>query len=241
MLRTNRLAMILGALCSLAIGCGPDRDDGRVKTNPNDPALGPPDMTSFEWDGGFSDKCGVQDFQLQQGLPPEVMIVLDRSGSMTASFDNGTRWSKVAEAVKSVVSSLQGQIGWGLTVYPTDNDCGPSSSVDVQIATMNGPAVSTKIDSYSAGGNTPTSAAIKNATTYMGSRTSQNPKYLLLTSDGEPNCGNVVNQCVCLFGGTPNAQGECCAGPFCYGPCTNVPTDDGKAAAVQAITDAANQ
>src|SRR5581483_11031599 len=39
------------------------------------------------------------------------------------------------------------------------------------------------------GDGTPTAAAIQVATSYLMSRSSTAPKYLLLVTDGEPNCG----------------------------------------------------
>lgn len=234
--------ILVGALFTVS-ACGPDRDKGQVKPGDNPgTGLGPADLASLpEWDGGFTNECGVQNFMLQPGLPPEVMIVLDRSGSMVAEFDGGTRWSKVAEAVKSAVSSLQGNMRWGLAVYPTDNDCGTSASVDVPVATNNASTIAAKIDSYMPGGNTPTAEAVKKATAALAASTTQNPKYLLLTSDGEPNCTSLSVTCTCLIG-SPNAQGQCCLGPLCnFGNCIPLPSGDGVGAAEQAIKDAANQ
>lgn len=212
---------------------GPGNGDASTSQGPPvsmDMSVGPsPDLSAM---------CGIQHFTLQKGLPPEVMIVLDRSASMSTDFDTGTRWSSVASAVNQVVSQLQGQIGWGLTVFPTDSDCGTSSSVDVGIAPMNAAAISAKIASYTPDGNTPTADAIKNATAYMQSRTTPNPKYLLLSTDGEPNCGTIGTQCVCLLG-TPNAQGQCCSGSICSGMCITVPTDSGASDAEAALKAAA--
>jgi hypothetical protein len=223
----------------LSIGCGAGRDDGEAHRNPGDPQTGPgTDGGVVEFDGGFSDKCGVQDFMLAKGLPPEVMIVLDRSGSMSTDFDGGTRWSKIGDAVKSVVAGLTGMIGWGLTVFPTDNDCGTSSTVAVAIDVMSAAAIAMKIDGNSPGGNTPTADAIKKAADYMAARTTPNPKYLLLATDGEPNCGAITSTCTCVIG-SPDASGQCCIGSTCFGACLMVPTDDGAPKAIQAATDAA--
>jgi len=231
--------LVVGAALA-ASACGPNRDPSSPHNGPGT-IDGPQDFAVPEWDLISSNECGVQNFMLQPGLPPEVMVVLDRSGSMTMEFDNGTRWSKVAEAVKSAVSSLQGDIGWGLAVYPVDNDCGTSANVDVPIATNNGAAIAAKIDSYDPGGNTPTAEAVKKATANLAARTTANPKYLLLTSDGEPNCSSVSVSCTCLVG-SPNAQGVCCLGPVCnFGNCIPLPMSDGVGAAEQAVKDAANQ
>ncbi len=228
--------------------CGPNQGPGTVRpggrsgadlSTSQDPSVDGMQDMSVAPEQDFSAQCGVQNFMLQKGLPPEVMIVLDRSASMTTDFDGGTRWTKITAAVKQVVTSLQGQIGWGLTVFPHDSDCGTSASVDAQIASMNATAIGAKISSYTPDGNTPTADAIDKAAAYMASRTSANPKYLLLSTDGEPNCGAIGNQCVCLFGGTPDAQGQCHSGAISTGACVNVPTDDGAAKAEAALSAAA--
>jgi hypothetical protein len=231
-------ALVLWAL--LLGACAPDRGGVARSRDPGDPIGGPdPGDLSVSFDGGYSDKCGVQNFTLQKGLPPEVMIVLDRSDSMSTSFGSGTRWSEVTNAVEQVVAALQGMIGWGLTVFPSDDNCGTSANVDVTVAAMNSSAIAAKISSYMPGGNTPTAAAVKQAAAYMASRTTMNPKYLLLSTDGEPNCGTFGTTCICLLG-TLNSSGQCCDGATCYGPCLTVPTDDGAQKAVQAVTDAAS-
>ncbi len=222
----------------LFAACGPGDSRGTARTSGDDPAKGPGVDQASGADGGLPNNCGQQDFVLQPGLPPEVMIVLDRSYSMTSTFDSGTRWSKVTDAVKQVVASLQGQIGWGLTVFPSDSSCGTSASVDVPVAAMNAPAIAAKISSYTPDGNTPTGAAVKQATASMAARTTPNPKYLLLTSDGEPNCGNPTTVCTCAIG-SANAQGQCCAGSICFGNCLPLPSDDGAQQATAAVTAAA--
>jgi hypothetical protein len=241
MFRNFRSLVRVGVVgAAFLIGCGPDRGDGNAHSNTDPNSNGPGvDMAGATFDGGYSDKCGVQNFMLQPGLPPEVMIVLDRSGSMTSDFDGGTRWSKISDAVNQVVAGLQGMIGWGLTVFPTDSNCGTSSTVAVDVANMNASAIAAKIMSYSPDGNTPTADAISKAAAYMEARTTPNPKYLLLSTDGEPNCGTLGSQCLCPLGGSVNAMGQCCAGSICYGPCLTVPTDSGATDAVKAVTDAA--
>src|SRR5215470_17635706 len=45
--------------------------------------------------------CGVENFALQPGLPPDLMIVLDRSGSMSDPPGTGgaTKWVQVTGAL----------------------------------------------------------------------------------------------------------------------------------------------
>src|SRR5215813_3110415 len=69
--------------------------------------------------------CGVENFTLQPGLPPDLMIVLDRSGSMSSAPGSGgaSKWAQVTGALNSTVMQLQSQIKFGLEYFPTDSDC----------------------------------------------------------------------------------------------------------------------
>jgi hypothetical protein len=238
MIKNIGVVVVMMAVC----GCGPKSGrDGNPGKADLSVAQGPPpsgDMSNLS-SVDLSAQCGIQHFTLQKGLPPEVMIVLDRSASMTTSFDNGTRWSSVTSAVNQVVSMLQTQIGWGLTVFPTDSDCGTSASVDVGIASMNAAAISAKIASYTPDGNTPTGDAITKAAAYMAARTTPNPKYLLLSTDGEPNCGTIGTTCECLVGTLNTTTMQCCSGAVCFGGCFTVPTDSGASDAENALKAAA--
>ena len=246
MFRTVACGALILSLGVLSSACGPvgphgtsaANDAGGKTDDPQGPAI---DLSSAAVDSGVNDnKCGVQNFMLQKGLPPEVMIVLDRSGSMSTALGATTRWGAVGDAVKQVVSALQGNIAWGLDVFPTDNDCGTSSNVDVAVGTNNAAAIGAKIDSYQPGGSTPTAAAVAAAAAEMAARTTPNPKYLLLSTDGEPNCSPLQFTCGCLVGSV-NSAGQCCVGPLCYGPCVQVPVTDDIAAATAAVTDAAGK
>jgi hypothetical protein len=188
--------------------------------------------------------CGVQDFMLQKGLPPDLLIVLDKSGSMSDDPGNGmgSKWDQITAAINQTVSALQGQIKWGLEIFPHDNDCGVSTSVDVPIASNNATAISTAItNSGGPNGSTPTTAAIKAGTTYLQSVTDSNPKYLMVATDGEPNCssgGGTPGMCSCPAP-LMEMNGQCCLLGACI-PCpSSVAGGPDDAAAEQAVTDAA--
>ena len=62
--------------------------------------------------------------------------------------------------------------------------------VEVPVGMMTGPAVTTAITGMVPGmpTGTPTNGAVDIATAHLKTRTTTNPKYLLLVTDGEPNC-----------------------------------------------------
>lgn len=109
-----------------------------------------------------------------------------------------------------------------------------SSSVDVQVAAMNSPAIATSINGKSPGGNTPTRAGIERGRTYLQGLGTPNPKYLLLATDGQPNCSTSCD-CPPL---TTKQGNQCCTiiGNLCT-PCITGGADD--AAAIMAVGQAA--
>jgi len=187
-------------------------------------------------------KCGSQDFQLQKGLPPDLLIVLDRSGSMDNAppAGGGTKWTQVAGALKPTVMSLQGQIKWGLELFPSDDSCGIGATVDVPVAALNATQMAMSIDAHQPGGSTPTRAGIDNGVKYLSGVADQNPKYILLATDGEPNCSSGGGACTCPSGFSQNGA-QCCLGPLCI-PCPGGipggPDGPGAIAAVDAAAKA---
>src|SRR4051812_35144173 len=86
-------------------------------------------------------------------LAPDMLIVLDRSGSMKKGSVN--RWDPSVMAVKAVTAQLGGGISFGLMSFPQrDDDCG-AGELDVKIAANNGAAIATALTNMSPGGNTP--------------------------------------------------------------------------------------
>jgi hypothetical protein len=178
--------------------------------------VGPPSGTA----GSMS--CGQATVPIMP-LPPDILIVEDRSGSMdndqndTACQNGGcgaaSKWALITAAINQVVSTTDTTVNWGLKFFAdADNQCGVNANVAVPVASGSGPAVATAITGSTKanggvnnGSYTPTRAAINAATAYMGTLTDTNPKYILLATDGLPNCpdgcGNGGMSCTT----TPNA------------------------------------
>jgi hypothetical protein len=147
--------------------------------------------------------CGVSTFPLQR-LPPDVLIVLDRSQSMTDQVkpitDLGgllncllvgpcpTKWADMTAAINSTVASSGGAINWGLKFFPDDSGCGVNPGAAVPVAPNNAAPVNAAIAATSPGGATPTTAALASAGRYLASLTDPNSRYVVLATDGQPNC-----------------------------------------------------
>jgi hypothetical protein len=132
-------------------------------------------------------------------LPPDILLVQDRSGSMANNDQDmscqggcGTmsKWSELTTVLQQVLTSTDSGVNWGLKFLasPGQNQCGISAGADVPIAQMNAANVIAALQANGPQSATPTRAAITAATAYMQTLTDTNPKYLLLATDGLPNC-----------------------------------------------------
>jgi hypothetical protein len=128
---------------------------------------------------------------------PDILIVQDRSGSMNDDPNdnpcNGgcglnSKWAVTTTAITNVVGATDGSVNWGIKFFPNNNACDASAAPAVGIAPSNAAAVVDSIDRTQPGGTTPTRDAITYGTTYLQSLTDTNPKFLLLATDGLPNC-----------------------------------------------------
>jgi hypothetical protein len=160
--------------------------------------------------------CGSQTAGTTQ-VPADVLLVLDRSGSMDESMSEDcycdpakawggdacanasnctTRWQSLTSGLNTTLTSTPG-IRWGLKFFSSpnssgfNNGCAVNSGVEVQIGANNSAtAIQTQIARVSPGNSTPTAAAIAAATKYLDGVSDPNNKVILLATDGEPNCIN---------------------------------------------------
>jgi hypothetical protein len=139
--------------------------------------------------------CGLQMYGLQR-LPADLLLVQDRSGSMTMGAGPGSaqsRWQAVTSALDAVVGKTQASVNWGLKLYPNPGSaCGVQNGVELAPTTNAHDQIVGLFMSRAAAsrGGTPTRAAVEAATAFLKASTSPNPKYLLLATDGLPNCLN---------------------------------------------------
>jgi von Willebrand factor type A domain len=171
--------------------------------------------------GGEMD-CGLQTFDLVR-KPADVMLVLDRSASMQDDSADVTptgptdpsKWSQVVPAMTGVVSATGGgsDISWGLKTFPEDGGGACSNSpptvttkIDVPLKAMNVVAMNAAINTTLPNGDgTPTSAAVRVATSYLQGLPDTNRKYILLATDGDPSCGGVAGALTSNTNAVPDA------------------------------------
>jgi hypothetical protein len=136
--------------------------------------------------------CGREDFEPQR-LRPELLLVLDRSKTMGYAVmgSASSRWAEVSGAVDQVVMHTQGNVSWGLKLFPTAEGCEVSDQMEVPAALDNHPAMSAamKGTTPNVGANgTPMRLALRKATLHLQGLGTPNGKYLLIGTDGLPNC-----------------------------------------------------
>jgi hypothetical protein len=129
--------------------------------------------------------------------PPDILIIQDKSGSMDedesgTSCRNGcgatSKWTHLTTALSAVVQATDMTVNWGLKYFSDTSPCSSSGAPAVGIAPLNGAKVVSSIMGTRPGGNTPTRDAITSGAAYLATLTDTNPKFLLLATDGLPNC-----------------------------------------------------
>jgi hypothetical protein len=155
--------------------------------------------------------CGLQHYQLQR-RPAEMLLILDRSGSMRESPNGGglvviggaggtSKWDETVPAVRETVMKTAQVVQWGIKLFPARPDfmaCVVSDGVDVPPKIDNFAAIDAAIAGTTPNGTgTPTRYAIDKAVAYFKANVSNNARYLVLATDGEPNCADgITNELV---------------------------------------------
>jgi von Willebrand factor type A domain len=132
-------------------------------------------------------------------VPPDLLLVFDRSGSMAADPATGrncnppatcpSKWNQATAAVNTAVAGSQATIRWGLKLFSTDgNGCTVAPGAQVDIGLDTAPAIATALGGAGPAGSTPTTSAMTLAGDYLASLTTPNPRFIVLVTDGQPTC-----------------------------------------------------
>ena len=131
-------------------------------------------------------------------IPPTLYVLLDRSGSMGDKVPPSTitKWDQVrlalVDAKTGALRALGGRISVGMALFPTQraNNCAAGSEVlPVTVgSTMIYDRIGFILTSATPGGSTPTASSIEVLIAKLEAL--PKPAYLLLATDGAPNCGS---------------------------------------------------
>ena len=132
---------------------------------------------------------------LQELLVPEVptfQLVVDQSGSMDEPFGMQSRWEAMRSTLigmqGGIVTDLQSQVRFGLSLYNNPQGDGPCPVVDTigpQLDAQD--EITTVLDASGPDGDTPTGESLDLALQTLQEDDWNGPKYLLLATDGEPD------------------------------------------------------
>lgn len=222
----HSLAYCLVTITLVAAGCGPPnvrvpipssggQADARRPSDGKrpDPAPAGPDAGGFsvpDAGGGMAApppaaqptetmNCGLNRIQLQSE-PGQLLLILDRSGSMAQTVGPTQpveKWGEVVKALDTILAQTQKAIAWGLKLYPMGGVCGVPDGVTVPMRADNHQAIMAAITANRPiidGGATPTREAIMRAIQHIKAApaTMGPPPHLLVATDGIPNCTTTI-------------------------------------------------
>jgi hypothetical protein len=151
--------------------------------------------------GGFpNNPCGTR--YPAAPLPAEIMIVLDTSTSMNDGFDgpcaggcSDSKWGAASYIIQSVASAESPNVDWGLLLQTAiSTDACATAGVSVPVGPVSATSIRSEVSRRGSGGtlqspgNTPTRAAIQDATAHLLARTTAGNHAILLITDGTPDC-----------------------------------------------------
>jgi len=248
MARRTPLALLLLAGSVFPLSCSEDPEDSGSDSGTGGASVGTggglsvDGSTGGQGEGGEGATGSVQACGTFQGLemcgldqlsaettPVNVLLLLDKSGSMTMEPEQGssvTLWDAVNTALEDSLGDASPAVSFGLQLFPSrdvikdcadDNCCAMNGDeVDVEVGPGDEPraAILDRLSRTQPGGGTPTADALKRALYYY----TQGPgkeldgaKFVLLATDGGPNC-NAAAECdadAC----TLNIDGSCKVAP----------------------------
>lgn len=128
----------------------------------------------------------------------DVLLVLDRSGSMTRALASSptTRWQALRDALAAGLPAFDADVAFGATIFPIPEAtieggtvCTVGAMLDVPVALGAGPSILAALDAHGPSGGTPTADALGVATSALAARSRIGvPQAIVLATDGGPNC-----------------------------------------------------
>lgn len=145
-------------------------------------------------DGGVPDNICADVSLNTNHTTPNVILIIDRSGSMTGDFGRGTRWSVLRNSLTAtpdgLIHTLQGSVRFGLAMYSGQSDTGVAcpNLVTVNPALDNYDAINTIYQANEPDHGTPTGESINAVVANSAlSMSNAEPTIFVLATDGAPN------------------------------------------------------
>lgn len=161
--------------CPPGFGC---QANGRCKAGAPNPAPA---------DAGVAG-CGGELFQAVR-VDSNMLIVLDKSGSMNESVGSQTKWQAASAAVKSLTAQHEAKIRFGLYQFSSPTmTCDPGKQY-VAVADTTAAEIAAALPASAAGNGTPVAAALERARKQPELADPGRANFIVLVTDGKENCG----------------------------------------------------
>lgn len=195
-----------GGTMTSGIGFDTEADDGpKLDVPADDGTLGGP-MEA----GGTG--CDSELFG-SEAVPPNVLIVLDRSGSMNDQIGGGTKWDIARDAIASVTATHGDNVRFGLMLFPGfDQGCNNGAectegTVFIDPGPMTSAEISTFLDNAdTCSFGTPIAENLDSLVDYPGLEDTERDNYILLITDGMATCDDPVPAVTALRNENPEIQ-----------------------------------
>jgi len=151
--------------------------------------------------------CQVQMATLKP-VVPNMMLVLDKSGSMLTTWDHDanvntppiTRWNSLYQVVDTVTGKFNDKVNFGANLFPNKsaqqvynaNACLVNANVEIKVKAKNQAAILAGIppaNTMTIYGGTPAAGGLTSALTHLKTLDPAVPRAILLVTDGAANCG----------------------------------------------------
>ena len=130
----------------------------------------------------------------QRQVVPDIMLVLDKSGSMgdPLVYNNSTsKWDVMRTAIASVVANNGDKVNFGLMMFPWGNDCQDGQVRVAPKINSVGPILQ-EMNNTSPSGKTPTHQSLARARDYFDSQpVNPDGRIVVLATDGMPGCSTI--------------------------------------------------
>jgi hypothetical protein len=134
-----------------------------------------------------------------EAVPPNVLIVLDRSASMLDPIPGGTKWDVARDAIAQLTMQYADDVRWGLMLFPGfDQSCDDGAectegAVFIDPAPDSAAPIATFLDdSATCMYGTPIAENLDSLVDYAGLEDIARANYILLVTDGMATCNDPV-------------------------------------------------